>query len=1003
MKTYYTKCGREFEKSSTAGVTGHHIPDGDKLCEECPFRKAVNEGWPPVFKRWECRAGSQPPNQKDDWRGSLDDKNTIHIQSLHNDFLEAVLEYCKTVDDLGAGYNQDLEDCRRVISVNCSGNKKGIAAKKALIEKFFPTTDTMLIEKNCRTCANSKMFKTVNHAGSAGNCHKNGGSYPIYLPDGKCKDFKPKELLDPDWPNKNITQEVKECNHCEDCKHSVDEGESVEYIKCSRQKRFVTKKQKACEKFEPWEKHLCLECLYCRRSEKAIDHPASYKCFRASHRNGQDWYFSVDSIACSNFKSSPISCSNCQTDRTTCGSMYPSDYMYKDMKPCNMYTSQMTQKRYVDTKTGRLIFVSAGLGGEDYMTMYQDAGKWNSGGMHRLKSKDLPIRNTQEEAQADLDGYAAKKGWKVACEMSMGCGPVENVKCRINRNGWCNRDTASFEDMDAEASKCGFIRFNDRYLIQKYGVPFKDFNCGNCSSFTHSNDTHGTCSIHNEERYEGAKACHANFVKRDLNAESKEANELKCTKYHCPFNNDEISECGFDPAVDDAHQQQMEEAKDEFHCTNKQLLETLESLQTHVTTYNDRVTLLHRIDESKRCISNNVNCVNYVKHNEGCSLHVMNGNGLLFWLKNKKYSKCDCEVYEKFYRELVTGANKQLDPPQENMEDIVMELVKPEDDPAPAAAFDYSTVDTETATFLQEKEQKITQIRMMSVMAIGKELKEVHGKLANNRTGTFQKWCKNIGISDDTANRYIRAYEYITANCGNIEDADNIQTSLLFAISKTSAPPELQKAVLEGDITTHKQYKELESKLRKISEELAKKDEELKCESDNSSQILNRMENRIKKAEQDLKAREQEAQLYKQSVSNLQQQLVEANKSGDKGVIDILQKQLTEAKRQVEILTDELMKPMDIEPAVVEKVPADIEQELDDLRNKTSLRQDYNYIADILGKLLTSHPGMLKNWAKVAVQENSITSLQGIRGELINLTTTIETMIDYLDEEIQMK
>lgn len=33
---------------------------------------------------------------------------------------------------------RDSADCRKVISITCSKNKKGIAAKKRLAEKFFP-------------------------------------------------------------------------------------------------------------------------------------------------------------------------------------------------------------------------------------------------------------------------------------------------------------------------------------------------------------------------------------------------------------------------------------------------------------------------------------------------------------------------------------------------------------------------------------------------------------------------------------------------------------------------------------------------------------------------------------------------------------------------------------------------------------------------------------------------------------------------------------------------
>ncbi len=158
-KTYWTKCGRKFEKNSTADVTGYELPfnvDGSHVdgvtqelaeafenCFSCPFKVEVKEGWPPVHKRWECRAGSKEPDNTTDWVGNLEDKNTIQIRSLDNDFLEAVLEYCEEKSNLSAGYNQDMADCRRVISVSCSQNKKGIAAKKVLIEKFFPDIEAV--------------------------------------------------------------------------------------------------------------------------------------------------------------------------------------------------------------------------------------------------------------------------------------------------------------------------------------------------------------------------------------------------------------------------------------------------------------------------------------------------------------------------------------------------------------------------------------------------------------------------------------------------------------------------------------------------------------------------------------------------------------------------------------------------------------------------------------------------------------------------------------------
>jgi hypothetical protein len=105
--------------------------------------------------------------------------------------------------------------------------------------------------------------------------------------------------------------------------------------------------------------------------------------------------------------------------------------------------------------------------------------------------------------------------------------------------------------------------------------------------------------------------------------------------------------------------------------------------------------------------------------------------------------------------------------------------------------FDYSTVDEETASFLQEKVQRVNDIRIKSVIAIGKELKEAQERLSNHYQGCFGKWVESIGFSRQTAQNYIQGYEWVVKNFDNIIDAEKIQPSLLFAISKPSAPKEL--------------------------------------------------------------------------------------------------------------------------------------------------------------------------------------------------------------------
>ena len=58
-------------------------------------------------------------------------------------------------------------------------------------------------------------------------------------------------------------------------------------------------------------------------------------------------------------------------------------------------------------ENGIAVFVDHEIGGGNFMSFRR--GK--SGGLHRVKTKSLPLQKTFDEAQADLNLYAEKKGW----------------------------------------------------------------------------------------------------------------------------------------------------------------------------------------------------------------------------------------------------------------------------------------------------------------------------------------------------------------------------------------------------------------------------------------------------------------------------------------------------------------------------------------------------------------------------------------------------------------
>lgn len=71
------------------------------------------------------------------------------------------------------------------------------------------------------------------------------------------------------------------------------------------------------------------------------------------------------------------------------------------------HSGKSKAKRYID-KRNWTYFVRVGLGGNQYKGFYHKPGTNPDG--HACRN--LPWRDTLEEAQSDLDALAMKKGWQ---------------------------------------------------------------------------------------------------------------------------------------------------------------------------------------------------------------------------------------------------------------------------------------------------------------------------------------------------------------------------------------------------------------------------------------------------------------------------------------------------------------------------------------------------------------------------------------------------------------
>lgn len=143
--------------------------------------------------------------------------------------------------------------------------------------------------------------------------------------------------------------------------------------------------------------------------------------------------------------------------------------------------------------------------------------------------------------------------------------------------------------------------------------------------------------------------------------------------------------------------------------------------------------------------------------------------------------------------------------------------------------FNYSLVDNETAEKLKTYDKQLNKIYNNYSVAVGEVLYNAQQELANHDKGTFQNWVRYKGFKVQSAYNYINVYKAIQ-NLDNLEDRDTFISqpkSIQYEMSKPSANEEVNQAVFNGDVKTHKEYKELEKQLKQQKEDKAQLESQL--------------------------------------------------------------------------------------------------------------------------------------------------------------------------------
>jgi DNA repair exonuclease SbcCD ATPase subunit len=274
------------------------------------------------------------------------------------------------------------------------------------------------------------------------------------------------------------------------------------------------------------------------------------------------------------------------------------------------------------------------------------------------------------------------------------------------------------------------------------------------------------------------------------------------------------------------------------------------------------------------------------------------------------------------------------------------------------------------ATEINSIKEQTRKMVLYNSIEIGRRLVEVKAMFGH---GEWGRWLENsVDYSQSTANNLMRIFEEYGSNQIAFF-GDNANSQALGNLSYTQAvallgipKDEREQFVEEHEIdsmTTRelqqaiKEKQELEAKLKDAEAGLDKankvannakriaedKDEEARKLLDEKQNV----ESNLRVADQVLRetqgtvkmlqdALEKERKYTKSEVERLSGLLIEARKSGSSDEkLNQLEAELKEAQSKVEELTDELNKPVILEPAVIEKVPAEVERELEELRRKT--------------------------------------------------------------------
>ena len=180
----------------------------------------------------------------------------------------------------------------------------------------------------------------------------------------------------------------------------------------------------------------------------------------------------------------------------------------------------------------------------------------------------------------------------------------------------------------------------------------------------------------------------------------------------------------------------------------------------------------------------------------------------------------------------------------ENVEGVTAVSLPPDgNDIDIPAEFDYSGLDAQTVADLHLAEREFAAGKRLAEMGLRRMAEGVAiahdalcGELSqlgttqkhgNRGEDTFKRWCESIGVSRSSAYRMLNVVNLFDESTPRQQEVlDVLAPAVLYEASRPSAEPQAVEALRNGEITTLKQYKELEAQLKETQERAERAEQE---------------------------------------------------------------------------------------------------------------------------------------------------------------------------------